>query len=228
MNDKLNEVQETFFSSSTESIGKILAFWPSILAASGVLLLGLLISFLIGKFFNKIGEKLKLSMLSEKIGFTALLKKANIKLSPSTIIASFFQGWVLTVFLLATANILKLTAVSDFLEKITDFLPSVLVAFFILLFAFRMGDFIGAIAMSLLSVANSHAAKILSVVIKNIVIAFGVMAALVELEIAPELVQILFAGLIFMMALAGGLAFGLGGKDVVRELLEDMRHHNKD
>ena len=37
------------------------------------------------------------------------------------------------------------------------------------------------------------------------------------------LIETLFIGFVAMLTLAGGLAFGLGGKDVVRELLETLK-----
>jgi len=66
------------------------------------------------------------------------------------------------------------------------------------------GDFLGAIA-------------------KWAVIIFSVLAALVQLGIAPELIEILFTGIVFMVALAGGLAFGLGGREDARELIQKLR-----
>ncbi len=42
---------------------------------------------------------------------------------------------------------------------------------------------------------------------------FAFIAALVQLGVAVVLLQTIFTGLIAMLALAGGLAFGLGGRD---------------
>ncbi|MBI3342406.1 hypothetical protein HY024_04770, partial [Candidatus Curtissbacteria bacterium] len=41
-----------------------------------------------------------------------------------------------------------------------------------------------------------------------------------QLGVAQELIRILFAGIVAMLALAGGLAFGLGGQGVARSMLE--------
>jgi len=43
------------------------------------------------------------------------------------------------------------------------------------------------------------------------------------LQIAEIIIQTLFVGFVTMLTLAGGLSFGLGGKDMVRELLEDVK-----
>ena len=47
-------------------------------------------------------------------------------------------------------------------------------------------------------------------------------AALVQLGIAQELIQVLFTGFVAMIALAGGLAFGLGGRDYAARILDQL------
>ena len=222
MTEEFLEIQETIFSGSTDSISRILQFWPNILAAAGVFLFGWALSIFARKMIEKIGEKLKIAHLAEKSGFKKILQKAGVKKAPSVVVAQFLQGWIVTIFLLSAAKILNLTAVSNFLEKIIEFLPNIVVALFILLFAVRFGDFIGALISGALSIANSNASKVVAVVIKNIVIAFGIMAALVELHIAENLISTLFIGLVAAIALAGGLAFGLGGKEIVAQMLRDL------
>jgi len=44
-----------------------------------------------------------------------------------------------------------------------------------------------------------------------------------QLGVAQDLIRIFFTGIVAMIAIAGGLAFGLGGKDVARDLLEDLK-----
>ena len=53
--------------------------------------------------------------------------------------------------------------------------------------------------------------------------AFIVLAVLNQLGVAQALVQILFTGFVAMVALAGGLAFGLGGKDFAKALLDKLQ-----
>jgi len=54
-----------------------------------------------------------------------------------------------------------------------------------------------------------------------IVMSIAVFMILSQLEIAPEIVQILFTALIGSLALGLALAFGLGGRGVAERLLED-------
>jgi len=70
--------------------------------------------------------------------------------------------------------------------------------------------------------ASLASADLLSQVARWSIVIFTIMAALIQLGVATELIQILFAGLIFMLALAGGIAFGLGGKDKAKEIIDQI------
>lgn len=59
----------------------------------------------------------------------------------------------------------------------------------------------------------------------SVIVLFSLMA-IAELGIAQEFIFILFAAFVFTLALAFGLAFGLGGQDVVRDMLEGLVHRD--
>ena len=44
-----------------------------------------------------------------------------------------------------------------------------------------------------------------------------------QLKIAVELILTLFTGFVVMVAIAGGIAFGLGGKEIAGEILQALR-----
>ena len=67
------------------------------------------------------------------------------------------------------------------------------------------------------------AAIVLKNVSRAIIMLFAVLAALLQLNVADDLVKILFTGVIAMIALAGGLAFGLGSKNFVEDLLVEVK-----
>jgi len=52
------------------------------------------------------------------------------------------------------------------------------------------------------------------------VLAIGTFMVLDQLNIAPQIVTITYASLMGMLALAGALAFGLGGRDGAGRMLE--------
>ena len=75
-----------------------------------------------------------------------------------------------------------------------------------------------------LTFAKDTTAHALGIAAKYTIHVFGILAALSQLQIAEIFITTMFIGFIAMLSLAGGLAFGLGGKDVVKELLQTMKN----
>ena len=59
-------------------------------------------------------------------------------------------------------------------------------------------------------------------------VVFGFLAALIQIGIAAAILNTLITGLIAMLAIAGGIAFGLGGKDYANHLLERFRQQTEE
>ena len=70
-------------------------------------------------------------------------------------------------------------------------------------------------------------ARFVGAVVRWSVWGFAFIAVLNQLGIASALVQILFMGFVAMLAIAGGLAFGLGGQGVAKEVWESIRNDVK-
>jgi len=54
------------------------------------------------------------------------------------------------------------------------------------------------------------------------------MVAFSQLGIAAQFMNILFTGIVAMLALAGGLAFGLGGRDAAADFIKEVRSELKE
>jgi hypothetical protein len=223
MGNSFFEIQETIFSSTNSTLTKIVAFWPNILGALGVLLIGWGVSVLVYNFIVKSSNKLKLGFISNKLNITHLLQKAEIKTPLSVIIARFLKAYIFTMFFIGAANIVQLRQIADFLESIIEYIPNVIIALIIVLFGIHISNTINSIVKGALHFSSESTANILSGVAKYSLIFFSILAALVKLNIANTLVEILFIGFVAMMALAGGLSLGLGGKDIAKELLDVVK-----
>ena len=142
-------------------------------------------------------------------------------------VAKFMGGLVkwflILVFLMAATDILRLTQVTNFLNSIILYLPNVVVAAVILAVAFLVANFVFAVVKGSTKVAGIVSATLLATVAKWAIVIFGFLAALIQLGIAASLINTLFIGFVAMLALAGGLAFGLGGKDEAALILKKIR-----
>ncbi len=217
----------SFYTGVSTSVNQTLAEWgailPDILKALTVLFIGILIGYVIEHIFRKLGDRLRLANFWQRIGFDDLLKKANIKSSPSQLVGKFLKGVIITYFLRVSAGIMGFVEIEEFLRKVIGLVPDIIIAVLILLFALQFAGTASSLLQNLLRIGDKQARWIIAAVAKNTIIAFGIMTALSQIGIAENLVEILFTALVAMLALAGGLALGLGGKEFVYDILKDMR-----
>src|SRR5690606_21140793 len=117
--------------------------------------------------------------------------------------------------IIAVADILGIDQITAFFESVLLYLPNVIAAIFILAIGMVLGRFAHDVVARTVQAADMQAnlRNLLAPAAKWAIFVFALMAALVQLGIAPDLIRILFTGFVFMVALAGGLAFGLGGRD---------------
>jgi len=122
-----------------------------------------------------------------------------------------------------------LESVSGFLrEDVLMFLPRVIVAAFILIIATVVAEAISKSIVAGSKAMNLRSANMLGTIARYAVWVFAFIIALGQLGVAPAYMQIMFAGIIGMFAVAGAIAFGIGGKDAaarfIERLSQDTRH----
>ena len=223
---------ENFFHSITGQITSVIQtkyesfieLAPYILGALGVFVLGYILAEMASRAIMRMSEKLRLETIADKLGLKHFLERTGVKKSPSHVIAKSVKAYLIFIFFIEATKIARLTEVAEFLVTIRGYIPQVIIALFIILVGIRIGNTMNLVISTSLSFARTTTASALGLAAKYTMIAFAVLAALSQLEIAEILIQILFIGFVSMLALAGGLAFGLGGKDVVKELLVALKN----
>ncbi len=220
-----SDINSTFMSSSQIIWNNIVNFLPTLILAIVVLVLGLLIASLLGSLITKITKGLKIDKLINTVGLADKLKEANVNFSLSGLFGWIVKWFIIIAVLLTVANMLSLDAVSDFLKQILLYIPNVLVAVVILTIGLVVGNFTAELvekSVRMSDFINNTSIQTLKRITKWVIVLFAVMAALSQLGIAPQLIQIFFTGVVMMFALAGGLAFGLAGRDKAKEVIEKM------
>jgi hypothetical protein len=108
---------------------------------------------------------------------------------------------------------------------VLGFIPNLIVAMFILgVFSWLAKTAKNLVSASLESAGMPNAGAIGALVF-GAVLAFGIVAAADQLGIAQTLLNTLFVGVVAALALAFGLAFGLGGREQAAEIWADWRGH---
>jgi hypothetical protein len=197
-------------------------FLPKFLLAVVVFLVGLLIAWVLRVAIERIVDMLKIDEILERTDVTPAFRRVGINLN-----IKLFLGWivkwaVIILALIAAADALQWDQITVFLSQVVTYLPNVIIAVVILLVGFLLGNFVQSIIKSAVKAAKMHNATFLAGIAKWSVIVFSFMAALVQLGIAQSLIEVLFTGFVAMLALAGGLAFGLGGREQASRILDHI------
>lgn len=196
-------------------------FIPSFLGAVILFIVGWVVASVIGKAIAQVISALKVDKVFESAGANTVLSRAGLSLNVGGFIGGIVKWFIVVVFLIASLEIMGLTYVNDFLrESVLVYLPKVIVASLVLLIATVISDTVKKVVIASAKAANVRSANMLGSITRYAIWAFAFIVALSELGIAATFMQILFMGLIAMLALAGGLAFGLGGKEAAGRAID--------
>jgi len=198
-------------------------FVPNFLAALIIFILGLVVASGIGRLIENIIDALKIDSLVEKMGARPFFDRAGLRLDSGRLLGELAKWFLVLAFLLAATDILNLTAVSAGIRDLLGYVPNVIVAALIVLAAVVLANFLHRVVQATASGASLKASNLAAAVVKWSVFLFGLLAALSQLRVASNIINIVITGFVAMLAIAGGIAFGLGGKDYATHLLEKFR-----
>jgi len=212
-------VEETLRASIERALTGLAAFLPSLLAMLLALLLSVLLAWMIRVVLRRMLNGVKFDARLERWGFSGVADFSPRK-SP-TLLVCRVVSWIVVLFGL----LLGLLAVEDNLMaqlfiRFFRYLPQLLVALAILFVGSLLSRFlarsvlVGAVNMQI------HSARLISQVMKWLLLIVTYAMALDHLGIGGDIVKIGFALLFGGVVLALALAIGLGSRDVVSRTLD--------
>lgn len=202
----------------------VLAFIPQFIVALIIIIFGWVVAVALGRLVSQIIYALKVDMALESLGGKEMVSRAGFKLDSGAFIGGLVRWFFIVVFLMAAVSVLGLDEVTIFLRDIVLlYIPNVIVAAIILVAAALLADVAQRIVRGSAQAAHLPSASFFGGITKWSIWVFAILAALYQLGIAGPFVQTLFTGFVAMVSIAGGLAFGLGGKDAAARFVERLR-----
>lgn len=200
-----------------------LGFIPSLVGALVVFTIGWLISIGIGRLVAEILARLKFNELFNRTNWDEALAKADLKVNPSEFIGAIVK-WVLVIaFLMAAVEILGFVEFATFLKSVVGYLPNVIIAALIFVVTVIVTDIVEKIVRASVERTKVGYGHMVSAIIKWSMWIFAILTILHQLGIAKPFMETLFTGLVAMLVISMGISFGLGGKDVAAEILQDLK-----
>jgi len=200
-----------------------LRFIPSLLAAIIVFIIGWLIAEAIGKLVARVLDILRLNKIFERANWKEALEAAEIKLNITDFIGQIVKWVLVIVFLSISVEILGLLQFAALLGKLINWLPNLIIAVAIFVVAAIVADLLNRILRAGVKKMGVKYAGFLGTLVRWAIYVFAGLAILLQLGVMKTIIESIIMGFVGMLALAFGLAFGLGGKEAAARLIEDLR-----
>lgn len=203
----------------------VASFVPNLVIAIIIFAIGWILATLIERLVESLFKALKVDAALKSAGLEDVVKRSGHSLNSGLFVGAVIKWFVIVVFLMASFDVLGLAQVNGFLHDVVGYLPAVIVAILILMVAVVVGNAMHRIVVASARAAHIKSAELLGKVTKWAIWIFAILTALFNLGIAPALIQTVVMAIFAGGALAIGLAFGLGGKEVAQKLIERTSSH---
>lgn len=200
-------------------LNEVLLFVPRVVSAAIILLVGYLVARIVKALLLKGLRLLRFDDVADRAGVTRAIEMSGTSLDAAGVIAAVVFWWIFLSFIQMAIAALGLTTIAAFITTVLDYLPNVFAAIAILIVGALIANVVAGIIRGAAGAAGLSTAGLMAGLGRWAILLFAGLAALTQLNVAQNMIFILFAGLVAMFALAGGLAFGLGGVDGARSLI---------
>lgn len=214
-------LQDALSGASSNIFLVISQFLPNLLGAIIIFLIGLILANWVKKLTVRILESINLSGILKNSTLDKFMQRAEIKSKVEEIAGTILKWLVILIFTVAAINILGLPTISSVLNSILGYIPRVISAIFVLAIGILLAGVVEGFVKGSVAQFDIRMGRLLGKIASYLIMIFTVMAAINELGIAKELINILFIGFVSMLALGFGLAIGLGAKDIVSQILSE-------
>jgi hypothetical protein len=211
----LENIGETITVTLVSALNRAIAFIPNLVAGVLILLVGWAVATLLRELTKRGLQAVNAPRWFGEAGIT----DPNQQNTWANILSQLAFWVVIFIFLIPTFEALNLTEMNIILNELFLYLPRVFAGIIVGFVGFILAKLAGNIVENATDDYNESISRTLTSVARSSILIFTGLIVLNQLGIASNLIQILFSAVMFGLALAVGLAFGLGGKEPAQELL---------
>lgn len=196
-------------------------FVPRLLAALIIIAVGWILAAVVRGIVRRLLAWVQFDRLVERTGASEMLRVAE--LPRAEILLAEIAFWVIFVgFMLSGVDALEFRALEGMVAGFVRFVPRFVLSLAILAFGMLIANFVWR--ATLLAAVNGGlpSARLVAGAMRLLVVAISVAMALEQLGLGTTVVLTAFAIAFGAVMLGLAIAFGLGGRDIARHLLEQQ------
>ena len=226
MQDAWSDVLVTSFRDMVERLAHVA---PRLLAMVVVILIGWAAAAIVRRLTVRVFRMADLDARCARWGLTASLSRSGIGQPPSQVIGQLVFWTIFFVAILTSVEALEMPATAGMAAGVVRFLPNLVIAILVWMVGWLLANFMAQTVLIAAVNAQVALAPLIAGAVRWLVLIFAGAAALTQLGIAREMVLLTFGIAFGGSVLALALAFGLGGKELAREILESrLRKQDKE
>jgi Mechanosensitive ion channel, conserved TM helix len=201
------------------ALDSLIGFIPNVIGFLVILAIGYVIARVVKTVVAKLLEKVGVDRALHGSQAGQYVERVSPGAHPSRLIGAI-AFWFIFIYAIAAAiGALKIPALTNFMANVQNYLPNVVAAVLIFVIGAALAGAVGGFADRLMG--DTSTGRVARAVGPGLILAIVVFMVLTQLRIAPTIVTTTYIALIGMLALAGALAFGLGGREVAADMLRN-------
>jgi hypothetical protein len=200
-------------------LDSLIAFIPNLVGCLIILFIGYVIARLVKAAVTKLLEAVGLDRALSGSPAGAYVGRVSPGARPSRLVG-LVAFWFIFIYAISAAiGALKIPALTNFMANVQNYLPNVIAAVLILVIGVALAGAVGGLVERLMG--DTPGGRMARAVGPTLILAIVVFMVLNQLKIAPAIVTSTYIALIGMLAVAGALAFGLGGRELAADMMRD-------
>ena len=228
MNTSIDSFTDATMTSLAAAMALFFGAIPKIIGFALIVIIGWFVASLVAKVAASLLRTVKFNELSQRSGITDVVKKVGVDTDASGALANVAKWFIRLIALVVAFDALGLPAVSDVLRQLLMWLPNLVVALVLLVVGGLVAGALSRIVRAATTEAGFGNPGLLARVAATAVWGFAIVVAVNQIGIATALVNTLFMAVVGAVAVALGLAFGLGGRETAAEIVKKWYQASKE
>ena len=199
--------------SATAALALLLSAIPKVIGFLVILVIGWLIASALAKVVSSLLRAVKFNDLAQRAGLSGFVQQMGVQTDAAGFVAMIAKWFVRLIVLVSAFDALGLPAVSQVLQQLLLWLPDLVVAIIALVIGGLAANAVARLVRGATAESGLGDPDLLASIARVAVWAFAIVVAVNQIGIATALINTLFMAVVGALALALGLAFGLGGRE---------------
>ncbi len=203
------------------ALALLLGAIPKLIGFLLIVIIGWLIAAALARVVSSVLRAVRFNDLARRAGLSGFVQQMGLQTDAAGFVATIAKWFVRLIVLVSAFDALGLPAVSQVLQQLLLWLPNLVVAMIALVIGGLAANGLSRLVRGAAAESGLGSPDLLANVVRVAVWAFAIVVAVNQIGVATTLINTLFMAVIGAVALALGLAFGLGGRETAATIVRN-------